>query len=105
MQQVVKKCDPWPQPKVPFVSQPFFGRYSSTGAPGGGVDTSTVPQGAPAPQTTPQNGTGVGTTPSGGQSYPPDQYASPPQQAPPGQTPPAGQGGGTGAPPAGNGTG
>ncbi|MDX6659106.1 MAG: penicillin-binding protein [Solirubrobacteraceae bacterium] len=106
MQQVVKKCDPWPQPKVPFVSQPFFGRYSSTGAPGGGVDTSTVPQGAPSPQTTtPQNGTGVGTTPSGGQSYPPDQYASPPQQAPPGQTPPAGQGGGTGAPPAGNGTG
>jgi penicillin-binding protein 1A len=106
MQQVVKKCDPWPQPKVPFVSQPFFGRYSSTGAPGGGVDTSTVPQGAPTvPQTTPQTGTGVGTTPSGGQKYPPDQYASPPQTQPTTQDPPAGQGGGTGAPPAGNGTG
>jgi hypothetical protein len=104
---VVKKCDPWPQPKVPFVSQPFFGRYSSTGAPGGGVDTSTVPQGAPTTKTTPQNGTGVGTTPSGGQQYPPDQYASPPQQDPNTQQPPAGGAlpGGVPAPPASNGTG
>lgn len=104
MQQVVKSCDPWPQPKVPFVAQPFFGRYSSTGAPGGGVDTSTVPQGAPTtPQTTPQTGTGTAGT--GGQKYPPDQYASPPQPPPSTHAPPATPGGGTGAPPANNGTG
>jgi penicillin-binding protein 1A len=101
MQQVVKKCDPWPQPKEPFVSQPFFGRYASTGAPGGGVDTAPVPQGAPSVPTTPQ--TGTGTTGTGGQKYPPDQYASPAQPDPNAQQPPAaGPGGGTPAPPAGN---
>src|SRR3954471_4008844 len=43
MQQVVKKCDPWPTPKEPFVAQPFFGRYSTTGAPGGATDSQAVP--------------------------------------------------------------
>ena len=95
MQQVVKKCDPWPTPKEPFVAQPFFGRYSSTGAPGGGADTNSyVPQtGAPqSTNTTPSTGTGQGT---GGQKYPPDQYASPPQTLP--QTNPSpGNGNGNG---------
>jgi penicillin-binding protein 1A len=110
MSQVVKKCDPWPTPKEPFVAQPFFGRYSSTGAPSGGTDSGTYV----SPQTgTPQgtgttgtgNGNGTGTTQgTGGQKYPPDQYASPPQQAPQTQAPP-GQGGGTAAPQGGNGTG
>jgi penicillin-binding protein 1A len=101
MQQVVKKCDPWPQPKEPFVSQPFFGRYASTGAPGGGVDSSTVPEDAPTVPTTPK--TGTGTTGTGGQKYPPDQYASPAQPDPNTQQPPAAPpAGGTPAPPAGN---
>jgi penicillin-binding protein 1A len=94
MSQVVKKCKEWPAPKEPFVSQPFFGRYSSTGAPGGGTDTGTYvsPQTGTPQTTTPSTGT-QGTT--GGQKYPPDQYASPPQQAPQTQPPP-GQGNGNG---------
>src|SRR4051812_6046997 len=110
MSQVVKKCKPWPTPKQPFVAQPFFGRYSSSGAPGGGTDTQPYTQtgGTPSYPTT----TGTGGT-SGGQQYPPDQYASPPQPAPQTQAPPAqgngngnggGNGGGTAAP-TGNGTG
>jgi penicillin-binding protein 1A len=113
MSQVVKKCKSWPTPKEPFVAQPFFGRYSSSGAPGGGSDTSTyvspqtgTPQGT---STTPSTGTTDPT--SGGQKYPPDQYASPPQPDP--QTPqtPAtpqtgnGNAGGVAAPQGGNGTG
>jgi penicillin-binding protein 1A len=94
MSQVVKKCKEWPAPKEPFVSQPFFGRYSSSGAPGGGTDTGTYvsPQTGTPQTTTPSTGT-QGTT--GGQKYPPDQYASPPQQAPQTQPPP-GQGNGNG---------
>jgi penicillin-binding protein 1A len=107
MSQVVKKCKPWPEPKEPFVAQPFFGRYSSTGAPGGGTDSGSYisPQ-TGTPQAPTNNGTSTGTQGTGGQKYPPDQYASPPQQAPQTQSPP-GQGneGGTAAPPAGNGTG
>jgi penicillin-binding protein 1A len=89
----VKKCKEWPAPKEPFVSQPFFGRYSSTGAPGGGTDTGTYvsPQTGTPQTTTPSTGTGT----TGGQKYPPDQYASPPQQAPQTQAPP-GQGNGNG---------
>ena len=109
MSQVVKKCKDWPTPKEPFVAQPFFGRYSSTGAPGGATDTGTYvsPQtGTPAAPTN----TGAGTTQgTGGQKYPPDQYASPPQQAPQTQSPPGqgdgGNAGGVVAPQGGTGTG
>jgi penicillin-binding protein 1A len=107
MSTVVKNCKSWPAPKEPFVSQPFFGRYSTgTASTGYGTDnsysggTGYVP---PATNTTPSTGTGTGTTGAGGQKYPPDQYASPPQGAPTTQTPPA-NGGGTPAP-QGNGNG
>jgi penicillin-binding protein 1A len=107
MSTVVKNCKSWPTPKEPFVSQPFFGRYSTgTASTGYGTDnsysggTGYVP---PATNTTPSTGTGTGTTGAGGQKYPPDQYASPPQGAPTTQTPPA-NGGGTPAP-QGNGNG
>ena len=109
MQQVVKKCKPWPTPKEPFVAQPFFGRYSSTGAPGGGSDTGTyVSPRTGTPQGTDTNGTSTGTTQgTGGQKYPPDQYASPAQPAPQTQSPPAqDNAGGVAAPqPDNNGTG
>ena len=86
MSKVVKKCDQWPTPKEPFVAQPFFGRYSSTGAPGGGSDSGTYvsPQtGTPQGTGTTGTGNGTGTTQgTGGQKYPPDQYASPPQPPP-----------------------
>jgi penicillin-binding protein 1A len=112
MSTVVKKCDSWPTPKDPFVSQPFFGRYSTGSASTGyGTDNSyTGGTGYVAPAPAPTNttpSTGTGTTGAGGQKYPPDQYASPPQPAPQTQSPPS-SGGGTAAPQGGgngNGTG
>ncbi len=91
-------CKDWPQPKEPFVAEPFFGKYASKSAYTGpdGKDDGTT------------DGTDDGTTdPNGGQTggaggtqYPPDQYATPPQQptpspgATPSPTPPAAQPGG-----------
>ena len=33
-----RPCDPFPEPTEPFEAKPFFGKYASTGAPGGGDD-------------------------------------------------------------------
>ena len=33
-----RACDPFPDPKEPFVSQPFLGTYATNGAPGAAVD-------------------------------------------------------------------
>ncbi len=33
-----RPCDPFPDPKEPFVSQPFAGKYATEGAPGAEVD-------------------------------------------------------------------
>src|SRR3954447_25701645 len=92
-----KFCGGFKKPKHPFVSRPFFGKYSRGG--GGRFDNGTgqgfnngapgqsapVP-GASGPAATGQptsapaaNGTGTG---NGGQSYPPTLYESPPQSAP-----------------------
>ena len=84
-------CGDFPQPKVPFSSSPFFGKYSSNG--GGGVDlgngeSETTPD-APAP--TPAAPPSTGGDPSGGTEFDPEQYESPPQDAPDGEgdgTPP-----------------
>jgi penicillin-binding protein 1A len=98
-----KFCGDFPQPKVPFSPQPFFGKYSRNG-----VRQTTTPGRQPAatPDTQPgANSQGTGTTGKngGGTQYPPDAYAAPPQTAPtttaPGaNSPPGAQDGGTGAP-------
>jgi penicillin-binding protein 1A len=96
MRQVRKGCAGFPEPKTPFEASPFFGRYASTGAPGGytngGTGTApptttgaapTGPGGAEAPEGTQQNDT---------PEYDPDLYETPPQGPPQTGTPP-GQGG------------
>ncbi len=102
-----KFCGDFPKPKVPFAPQPFFGKYSRTGAKESKPDQQ---PGATQPGDTP-DGNGQGTTgkDGGGTKYPPDAYEAPPQQTP-NTTPPAAatppaanpapgaQDGGTGAP-------
>ena len=79
-------CQDFPQPTTPFVSSPWYGKYSKGGAP---TDT-TVPyytSTTPAPTT--------GGTPTPGQTgkkknkYDPRLYEAPPQKAPQTQPPPA----------------
>jgi penicillin-binding protein 1A len=89
-------CGPFPQPTEPFVSAPFYGKYSRSG---GGDGTATTDQTgtttapvAPTSTATPEPSAGTGGT-----GFNPGAYESPPQP------PPAtgnGNGGGTG-----NGTG
>jgi penicillin-binding protein 1A len=100
-----KFCGDFAKPKVPFSPQPFFGKYSRTGAkdskpdnrqPGGPDQQGVQPGG---------NGQGNNGKDGGGTQYPPDAYEAPPQQAPntsqppaatpPAATPPAAQGGAT----------
>ena len=72
-----------PTPKEPFVAQPFFGRYSSTGAPGGGDrHRHRTSRRRPARRRARDQRRHRDTQGTGGQKYPPDQYASPPQPAP-----------------------
>jgi penicillin-binding protein 1A len=93
-----KFCGDFPKPKVPFSPQPFFGKYSRTGAGKVNADPNApqVPnqqqQQQPGATTTPgPNGGGTGTT-GGGTKYPPDAYESPPQGTPNTQSPPGAQG-------------
>jgi penicillin-binding protein 1A len=84
-----KFCGAFPKPKVPFTAQPFFGKYSRTGAkdskpgdqkPGDDPQQQGV---QPGP-----DGQGTGKD-GGGTQYPPDAYEAPPQETPGTQQPPA----------------
>jgi penicillin-binding protein 1A len=81
-----KFCGDFPKPKVPFTSQPFFGKYSHMAAPK--TDKNGNPsqdkQGKPS-----DNGQGTDNKDGGGAKYPPDAYESPPQGTPTTQQPPA----------------
>jgi penicillin-binding protein 1A len=106
-------CGEFPEPKHPFVSHPFFGRYSTTGGrtPSGSVSgpvgttpttpgitapttptTPTTPTPVTPPATTPDNG---GTTKG---TFDPNQYETPPQGPPKTKSQPGTAGGGTQAP-------
>jgi penicillin-binding protein 1A len=100
-------CGDFEPPKHPFLSSPFYGKYSKSGGAltGGDTGTTTEDPDALAP-TDPDTG---GTTPEptdepapedDEEGFDPTQYESEPQQ-PPETVPPAdpGQGGGTEAPP------
>ena len=72
-------CGGFPEPKTPFQSSPFFGKYATTGVKGNRGGGYTVDSnGAQALETGKSDG---------GSKYPPDQYESPPQKAPQTQTP------------------
>jgi penicillin-binding protein 1A len=96
-----KYCGGFAQPKKPFVSTPFFGKYSKTGVKDNKVDPgsySTDGNGGSALETGKSKGsTGNGTGGNGSPNYPPDQYASPPQGDPNTQPPGTPGGAGTGA--------
>jgi penicillin-binding protein 1A len=105
-------CGSFPKPSKPFVSTPFFGKYSKTGVKDNRVDPSsysTNGNGGSALETGKSKGNGGGQNSNGSTKYPPDQYQSPPQSPPPTQPPgtTGGTGGGTAtpAPPVGTGGG
>jgi penicillin-binding protein 1A len=98
---VGKYCGPFKQPTTPFVSQPFFGHYATTGKPkkddGKGTgETDTKKDGKgdkPGTGDKAQGGANGGTT------YDPNQYETQPQ-GPPTTKSPGGQGNqGDGTPP------
>ena len=94
MKEVKRGCGGFRAPKTPFISAPFFGRYASTGAPGG---TTTTPGYAPPVTSSPApeqeaapepdtggggGGAGGGDNGTGGGAYDPDLYETPPQPDP-----------------------
>ena len=97
-------CGDFRKPKTPFVSQPFFGHYATSGRGDKqpGLGTATGPIGGPAivapgassPPTAPANGKGKG-------KFDPNKYETPPQKPPKIKAPTptgANPGGGTTAP-------
>jgi penicillin-binding protein 1A len=84
-------CGSFPLPKHSFVSQPFFGRYSTTGEDKLGYgsrgkdessdSTDTQPQATPTPDTGDHN-TDHGADHTGGTTFDPGAYESPPQGPP-----------------------
>jgi penicillin-binding protein 1A len=92
-------CGPFPQPKEPFVSKPFFGDYSSNGgnkldlSSGDEPDKSTTQDQPTQPTQPPADNN---DNQSGGTQFDPDQYESPPQEPPKTETP---QADGTDTPP------
>jgi hypothetical protein len=98
-------CGAFALPKTPFVSQPFFGHYSSTGGrgPGGtitgpsGVGGTTTP-GTTTPGTTTTPPATSTPTPGANTPFDPNQYETPPQGQPKVQKPPSDNGGGAQAP-------
>ena len=99
-------CGDWPPPKEPFVSQPFFGTYETSGgrsdtssSSGTGSGTGTGTNGGNGTGTggTIKNGVGNGTGPNGAYAHPPQA----PPKVPPAPKPPGGHGGGKGGGPGG----
>lgn len=105
MKAVKRGCGGFPKPKTPFKAAPFFGSYSSTGAPGGPADETdygtTTPPADGAARGGATNGTGGADTGAGGNggtapgnngngngngggngNFDPDLYETPPQGAP-----------------------
>jgi penicillin-binding protein 1A len=78
-------CGGFPLPKEPFVSSPFFGKYSRTGQPEG---SPTPGASTPTPEPDAQQDTGG--------AYNPDLYEAPPQEQPDAQSPDNGNGNGDG---------
>jgi penicillin-binding protein 1A len=79
-------CGDFPLPKEPFVAQPFYGKYATTGAPSSTTDTSTYgstptyDSGTSTDTVTPDATTDTGTEDD--TTYDPDLYEEPPQPAP-----------------------
>jgi penicillin-binding protein 1A len=102
-------CGDFAPPKHPFVSSPFFGKYSKSGGglTGGdtGTEDSTTDPTAPDTGGTGPESTGETAPEQDNQGFDPDQYESTPQPPPDTEPPPEnvdpGDGGGAVAPPPG----
>jgi penicillin-binding protein 1A len=81
-------CGSFPLPKEAFVTQPFFGEYSSSGGNrlGYSDETEEPEEIVPEPQEEEQPDE---QAPSGGTEFDPEQYESAPQDAPATEAPPA----------------
>jgi penicillin-binding protein 1A len=101
-QAVGKYCGNFKQPKTPFVSQPFFGHYATTGKPKAEGDTGDESDKKNKDDKTGKPDTGDNKTQggaNGGTTYDPNQYETQPQGAPDTNSP-SGQGNqGDGTPP------
>jgi penicillin-binding protein 1A len=103
---VGKYCGGFKQPKTPFVSQPFFGHYATTGKPkaqddggtgtGDGTDKKNSGDGKGDEQTGGKKPQGGG---NGGTTYDPSQYETQPQGPPSTKSPGARGNKGDGTPP------
>jgi penicillin-binding protein 1A len=98
-------CGDFEPPESPFVSSPFFGKYSKSG---GGLmegddestDSTTTPDPSGTGGETEPEATGETEPDQGADGFDPDQYESEPQQPPETEEPPpAGTDGGATAPP------
>jgi penicillin-binding protein 1A len=84
-------CGSFPLPKEPFVAQPFFGEYSSSGGDrlgySGEDDDTSTEELAPEPTAEPQD-EATEEPPTGGTEFDPEQYESAPQGPPETEQPP-----------------
>jgi penicillin-binding protein 1A len=84
-------CGSFPLPKEPFVAQPFFGEYSSSGGDrlgySGEDDDTSTEEVAPEPTAEPQD-EATDEPPTGGTEFDPEQYESAPQGPPETEQPP-----------------
>jgi penicillin-binding protein 1A len=100
-------CGDFKPPEHPFVSSPFYGKYSKSGGSLMDEDESTDPAAPTDPSTTDDTGganapdsTGETTPDQGNGGFDPEQYESAPQPQPDTEAPPeTGNGGGAEAPP------
>jgi penicillin-binding protein 1A len=99
-------CGDFAPPEHPFISSPFYGKYSKSGGSLMEGDDSTDPTTPIDPTTTDDTGgatgpdsTGEATPDQGNGGFDPDQYESTPQPPPDTQAPETGNGGGAEAPP------
>ena len=98
---VGKYCGPFKQPTTPFISQPFFGHYATTGKPkkDDGKDDEKDKKNKDDKGDQPGTGTKPKAGDNGGTTYDPSQYETQPQ-GPPATKTPGGQGTqGDGTPP------
>jgi penicillin-binding protein 1A len=79
-----RPCDPFPKPTESFEAKPFFGKYATTGAPGGGKDPRAEEDGNGLSETGEEDEGDEERDGDRGadRRYPPSQYESPPQPAP-----------------------
>lgn len=76
-----RPCDEFAAPKEPFAAVPFFGKYATTGAPGGAVDPLAKDDAQEDDEKKKDDKKRDGAK-KDDKNYPPNQYEAPPQEKP-----------------------